>query len=91
MKSENGDSFSDEKAILSVPSMLCLNNDSLSEYKKIRIGEIFISLKKDGMETRISSFLSELIDTHKPQLPLPHDIRESLSMFIFLFVFSIYN
>jgi hypothetical protein len=88
MKSENGDRKRDEKVILSVPSMLCLNNDSLSEYKKIRIGEIFISLKKDIMETRISSFLNELIETHEPKLPLPHDIRESLNKFTFRLFFK---
>jgi hypothetical protein len=87
MKSENGDWESDEKVILSIPSILCLNNDSLSEYKKIRIGEIFISLKKDGMETRISSFLNELIETHEPKLPLPYDIRESLNKFTFHSIF----
>jgi hypothetical protein len=91
MKSENGDWKSEEKVILSVPSILCLNNDSLSQYKNIRIGEIFISLKKDGMETRISSFLSELIGTHNPSLPLPYDMRESLNKFIFRYIFSIFD
>jgi hypothetical protein len=31
--------------VLSIPSLLSLYNDSLSQYKNIRIGNIFISLR----------------------------------------------